>query len=82
MDQIEEKGMKAGIHGFSRFLIQVKYMNINFMKIGIPKGPFRRPGTEMGLTYSAACQTYWVIWDFPVLFPDRKILCLAEEILY
>nr|YP_009493729.1 ATP-dependent Clp protease proteolytic subunit [Weigela florida]AWN57688.1 ATP-dependent Clp protease proteolytic subunit [Weigela florida] len=24
---------------------------------------------HLGLTYSATCQVYWVIWDFPVLSP-------------
>ena len=32
-----------------------------------------------GLTYSATCQICWVIRDFPVLFPDRDILCFAQE---
>ena len=35
---------------------------------------------HLGLTYSATCQKYGVIWDFPVLFPDRDILCFAQEI--
>ncbi|RWR97901.1 clp protease proteolytic subunit chloroplast [Cinnamomum micranthum f. kanehirae] len=34
---------------------------------------------QFGLTYSVTCQTYWVIWDFPVLSPDRDILCFAQE---
>lgn len=34
---------------------------------------------HIGLTYSATCQIYWVIWDFPVLSPDRDILCFAQE---
>ena len=56
---------------------------LKFLSIGIPKVYFRRPGTEkLGLTYSVTCQTYWVIWDLPALFPDRDILCFAEEILY
>ena len=40
------------------------------------------PGTSihLGLTYSATCQIYWVIWDFPVLSPDRDILCFAQKI--
>jgi len=33
----------------------------------------------LGLTYSATCQIYWVIWDFPVLSPDRDILCFAQK---
>ena len=32
-----------------------------------------------GLTYSATCQIYWVIWYFPVLFPDRDILLFAQQ---
>ncbi|KAI3674055.1 hypothetical protein L2E82_52701 [Cichorium intybus] len=24
---------------------------------------------HLGLTYSATCQIYWVIWDFPVFSP-------------
>jgi hypothetical protein len=36
---------------------------------------------QFGLTYSATCQTYWVIWDLPVLSPDGDILCFAQEIL-
>jgi hypothetical protein len=74
-------------HGFSRFLIEVNkgyaFFGSNFGILGIPKVSFQRPGTEkLGLTYSATCQIYWVIWDLPVLFPDRDILCFAEEILY
>lgn len=34
---------------------------------------------HLGLTYSATCQIYWVIWDFPVLSPDRDILCFAQK---
>ena len=53
MYQIEEKGMKIRNHGFSRFLIKVKYLNflieLYFMGIGIPKVPFRRPGTEKSI---------------------------------
>lgn len=32
-----------------------------------------------GLTYSATCQIYLVIWYFPVLLPDRDILSFAQE---
>ena len=32
-----------------------------------------------GLTYSATCQIYWVIWYFPVLFPDQDILSFAQQ---
>ena len=34
---------------------------------------------QFGLTYSATCQTYWLIWDLPVLSPDGDILCFAQE---
>lgn len=34
---------------------------------------------HLGLTYSATCQIYWAVWDFPVLSPDRDILCFAQE---
>ena len=34
---------------------------------------------QFGLTYSATCQIYWVIWDSPVLSPDRDILCFAQK---
>jgi hypothetical protein len=37
---------------------------------------------QFGLTYSATCQTYWVIWDFPVLSPDRDTLCFAQKRLF
>lgn len=74
-------------HGFSPFLIEVNkgyaFFGSNFGILGIPKVSFQRPRTEkLGLTYSATCQIYWVIWDLPLLFPDRDILCFAEEILY
>ena len=29
---------------------------------------------HLGLTYSATCQIYWVVWDFPVLSPDGDII--------
>lgn len=34
---------------------------------------------HLGLTYSATCQIYWVIWDFPVLSPDRDILSFTPK---
>jgi len=34
---------------------------------------------QFGLTYSATCQTYWVIWEFPVLSSDRDTLCFAQK---
>ena len=34
---------------------------------------------QFGLTYSATCQTYWVIWNFPVLSPGRDTLCFAQK---
>ena len=34
---------------------------------------------HLGLTYSATCQIYWVIWDFPILSPDRDSLGFAPK---
>lgn len=34
---------------------------------------------HLGLTYSATCQIYWAIWDFPIFSLDRDILCFAQK---
>lgn len=34
---------------------------------------------HLGLTYSATCQIYWVIWDFPILSLDGDILRFASK---
>jgi hypothetical protein len=34
---------------------------------------------HLGLTYSATCQIYWVIRDFPVISPDRDILSFTPK---
>lgn len=34
---------------------------------------------QLGLTYSATCEIYWVTWDFPVLSPDRDIPGFDQE---
>lgn len=34
---------------------------------------------HLGLTYSATCQIYWVIWYFPILSLDGDILCFAPK---
>lgn len=36
-------------------------------------------GIHLGLTYSATCQIYWAIWDFPIFSLDRDILCFAQK---
>ncbi|KAF7800479.1 clp protease proteolytic subunit chloroplast [Senna tora] len=51
------------------------------MPIGVPEYPFEflERKMQLGLTYSATCQIYWGIWDFPVLFPDRDILSFTPK---
>lgn len=34
---------------------------------------------HLGLTYSATCQIYRAIWDFPIFSLDRDILCFAQK---
>ena len=53
----------------------------HFMPIGVPKVPFRSPGEgdTSWVTYSATCQIYRAIWDFPIFSLDRDISCFAQK---